>query len=669
VKNKKGNRRSARVSSIKNNMIVYILLLVIVPSVLYFRVVHFDFSRFDDVTIITNISNVLGGPLNLKEAFTHDAFMGNKGDTFYRPIQTISFMLDASMGGREPWIYHLSNLIWHILTVMALFFFLKKTGIKEEISFLLALLFSINPMITNAAAWIPARGDILLCLFSLLSFITFLEYFDKKKKVSLILHAIVFLLAIFSKETAVLIPLLILSYFYIVRKNKFIIKNILPILFVWVITFVLFFLSRQSVIKIGHSSNVFGILPFVKNLPVIPITFFKFFLPYNLSTMPFFDNVALIGGIVLLIVFAGVTFKFISKEWRIVTWGAAWFLTFSIPPMFFRTYFATIGYEYFEYRTYLPIIGVLIIIGILLTELSGVIPINKVLIISIPILLIYSIIAFIHSSDFADTFSFFNSALNNNPHNAMALGERGTAYFYNGDNEKAIRDLDNAIMVCPTYPIPYYNIGIIYSKSNDHYKAEYFLAEALKYDTLSQDINLLMGDTYGNLSLEKISLRKFDEARLLLKKALKIYPDNSKLHNDLGLVYYNSMKFDSALYEYNKVIALEKNNYSYFDNRGMTKYHLEDFRGALNDFNRALELKPDFLDVWGNRGMTKIKLNNNEGAIYDLTKAIIFNQGAGAAYYYRGVAYSKLNKTNEARDDWKKSAELGDKRAKILLNK
>jgi protein O-mannosyl-transferase len=663
VKSKKRNRHKKPISSgwIKDNIFVYTLLLVIIPSVLYFRVVNFGFSGLDDGSIIRNVNGMHGNLLNLKEAFTHDAFMGEKGDTFYRPIQVISFMIDSQIGGNEPWIYHLSNLILHILTVIALFFFLIKTGIKKEISFLLALIFSINPLFTNAVAWIPARGDILLCLFGLLSFITFLEYFRTRRIIDLVSHSIVFFLAIFSKETAVLIPVLILSYLYFVQRKTFILKDIFPEITVWIFTFALFFSLRHSVINVSHSSNIFGFIPFVKNLPAIPITFFKFFIPYSLCTMPFFDNIGIIGGIILLIIFTGVTFKFIPGGWRIILWGGVWFIVFTIPPMFFRSYYAFTGYEYFEYRAYLPIVGILLIIGILASELLKTIPLRKLIIYSIPILIIYTIMAFNHSSDFANPFSFFTSAINHNSNNAMAFGERGTAYYGRGDKERALSDYDNSIKACPTYPHPYFNKGVYYNAINDHFKSEYFFSQALKFDTVNKESHVLDSKVYLNLSFEKNALRKYNENKALLKRATMIYPDDSKLHFNLGLTYYSAAKFDSALFEFNKAIEFEKNNFTYYDNRGMTKYHLNDNYGALNDFNRVLELNPDYPDTWGSRGMVKAKLNDNYGAVSDLTIAIGFNPRVGVAYYYRGISYLKLNKLNEARVDFEKAKQLGYK--------
>jgi protein O-mannosyl-transferase len=652
-------KQKTPISKGRHNRIAYLAFLVIVPLVLYFRVVNFGLSGLDDESFIRNITNTDGSKINLKAAFTHDAFMSDEASKFYRPMQVLSIMIDTQLGDSEPWMYHLSNLLLHLFTVIALFFLLKKTGIREEISFLLALFFSIHPLFTNAVAWIPARGDILLCLFSLLSFITFLEYFYSRKIIYFILHAFVFLLVIFSKETAVLLPVIILTYLYFVQKNKFKLKEIIPFLALWFFISILFFLIRQSVLKVSASPSEFGITTFIKDLPTLPITFSKFIIPYNLSSMPFFNNAAIISGIILFIVLTGIIYKIIRGDKRVVIWGALWFLLFSIPPMLFRAYSANIGYDYFEYRTYLPMIGVLIITGILIKELTDTIPFKKILVISIPLLLLYALIAFNYSEDFEDSFTFFTAVLKTSPNNVLALAHRGYINYNRGNNREALSDYDSAIRICPTYSVPYYNKGIVYQTLNDHYRAEYSFSLALKYDTLDRNNNFLHEGSYANLSAEKLNFRKFDEAILLLKKAIRKYPGNRNLHINLALVYYYCSKFDSSIIHYNTGIELKKDVPEYYNGRGMVKYNLKDYSGALADFSKALELKQDFVDALKNRGMLKISLNDNEGAISDLTSAININPYIGEIWYNRGLAYYKINKQAEAARDRAEAEKLG----------
>ena len=641
---------------------------MLVPSVLYFRVVNFGFSNFDDANIIVANYNTISNINNVMGAFTHDAFMSNAGGEYFRPLQTVSFMLDAQVGGRQPFIYHLSNLLLHILTVIALFFFLKKIGIKIEISFLLSLFFSIHPLFTHAVAWIPARGDLLLGLFSLLSFITFLEYFESRNIKYFILHAFVFLIALLSKETAVLLPVLILSYFYFAAKNKFILKEIIPFIAVWCFSFILFYYLRQDVTRVKHIQDMFGVIPFIKNLPVIPITFGKFFFPGNLATLPLYDTSSLIIGIILLLIFAAITIKFINGGGRLIIWGAIWFLAFTIPPMLVRSGVADIGFEYFEYRAYLPMVGILVIMGILSRKLPDRIPFNTILKLFIPVILIYAVIAFIHSAVFADPVSFFTSAINANSKNAMAFNSRGCEYSDAGMMDQAIGDFDNSLRICSTYSNPMYNKADVYKTLGDDFRAEELYEQALKYDTLYSNMNILHDDAYISLSAEKIIHEKFDEALVILSKAKSVYPLSYKIFNNAGYVYSKIGKYDSALYNFNRAIKLEPNTASYYNNRAKAKYHLKDVAGSLHDFNKALELDPELNDAYLNRGIARLDMNDYEGAISDFNMTISLDPRSGEAYYQRGVAYVKLNRIKDANGDWQKAADLGYLKAEKMLD-
>ena len=537
---KKTNKQIIPVPPARHNRFIYLFLLTIIPLVLYFRIVNFGLSELDDDTIISGINNTEGSKINLKSAFTHDAMMSDRGDSFYRPMQTVSLMIDAELGNSDPWIYHLSNLILHILTVITLFFFLKRTGITEDLSFLLALLFSVNPLFTNAVAWIPARGDLLLCLFSLLSFLTITEYFRNGKKLYLIIHAIVFAAAMFSKETAVLLPVLILSYLYFVQRKKFLLKEIIPLVIIWFVTFISFFLLRHSVLKINHTANEFGIIPFIKNLPVIPIMLGKFFIPYNLSTLPSFNNIAIIIGIILAIVITVLIIKGSPVNKRTLLWGALWFFTFIAPPMLFRSIDLNLGiekYDYLDFRAYLPVAGLLVIIGFIINGWSQSVTLKKLRMYFFPAIIIYSFIAFNYSAAFSDSISFYSSALNANPDNIINLVVRGTIYYGQGNIQNSMSDFNNAIRINPSYSLPYYNRGLIYATLNDHIQAENSFELALKYDTLYKENNFLQESSYLNLSSEKIILKKYDEAISILKKALLRYPDNSNILFNLGVAY------------------------------------------------------------------------------------------------------------------------------------
>ena len=658
MKSKKKNKKKIIPSTGKKSLIVFLVLLVIVPAVLYFRVVNFEFTMLDDAEIIVTHYDKIGSLLNIKDAFTHDAIMSDRGESFYRPMQTISFMLDAQIGGKEPWIYHLTNLLLHILIVVSLFFFLKKIGLREEISFLLALLFSIHPLLTNAIAWVPARGDLLICFFTLLSFIFFLNYYKTRKIVYLILHSFVFLLAVFSKETALIMPTLVLLYLYFVLKEKLIIKNIIPFLIIWLLSFILYYCLRQNVVKALLPTTMSGVIPIIRNLPTIPITFGKFFFPYNLSTLPLYDILSLILGILLIIIFITFTIKAGRGKDRIIIWGAIWFLVFSFPPLLFRTYHAEIAIEYYEYRTYLPIIGILAVIGILINELPKRFSFRQIMTGFIPIILIYGAIASGHSSDFSNPIEFFSSGINANSNNAWALNGRGIIYEDTGNMEKALTDFDNSIRICSTYSAPYFSKGDLYRNLGDYPKAEYFYSMALNYDTLYNNFNSLPEDAYLKHSATKIILKKYDEALVILNKAKNFFPRSPKIYNNMGYIYFSEAKYDSAINCFSRAIEIEPNSYSY-TNRATCKYKLKEPNGALSDFKEALKIDPGDKNAYLNRGIIKIDMFDYDGAISDLNYTLSLDPNSADAYYYRGNAWSKLNKLAEAEKDWAEARKLG----------
>ena len=667
--NKKREISSKIVKTKESRLFLYLFLLVLIPFTLYFRSVSFGFSGLDDQDIISATYKISSNQNPIKEAFAHDAFMSNSGAAYYRPVQTLSFLLDAELGGVNPWVYHLSNLILYIITVVALFFFLKKIGFKEEISFLLSMFFAINPLLANAVAWIPARGDILLGLFGLLSFLLMLIYFENHRPVYFLLHALFYFLTVFSKESAFFLPVFILIYLYFIKKKKVNIKEIIPCILVWSIALLLFYILRQSVVRDNSNQLYFGLIPFIKNLPVIPIIFGKFFVPLNLSTLPRYDIISLIIGIILLVLFTAIIVVYSKNQKRIIIWGAIWFLAFILPSMLFRLNSADFGFEYFEYRAYLPVIGILILLGSLANRIPSGYSFNKILKIITPLFIIYGMISYMHSAAFSDPLSFFTSGIDANPLNAAALNSRGGIYRGEGSVQLALTDYTNATKICSTYSSPYLGTGDLYRNLGENIQALKFYSQALKYDTLYKDINNLHDNAYLSLSAMNIVMNKYDDALLILRKGAVKYPGSNKIFNNLGYVYYGLGKNDSAKVCFNKAIEISPKEAAYYSNRAKAEYRLKEYDKSLIDYNMSLSLDPNYMDAYLNRGMLKIDMNDYGGSISDLTTTISLNSESGEAFHYLGTAYSRINKQVEAEKCWAEARKLGFKETTDLNSK
>jgi tetratricopeptide (TPR) repeat protein len=622
TKVKKGKRKFVQANGV--SIYIYLSLLVIIPLILNWKNIHYEFTMYDDTSIITNNYGFLNDFRNVSQAFEKDNFMVQKGKGYYRPIQTVSFMVDTQISGGEPYVYHFSNILYHILTVIVLFFLLRKLRVRDSISFFISLLFSVHPLFTDAIAWIPGRGDLLAGLFCSVSYLAFLYYNSTKNKWYFFFHSTAFILALFSKEISVFLPAIIILYYWVVLKNRYKIRELVPFIFVWSFSVCLFFLLRHLYV---NNQDILSFKAFISNLPVIPVFLSKLVIPLGLSSMPVYEILYIIIGLTLFILSGFFIWKLKAGNKSLIILGIVWFLGFIIPAMFVVLPFTKFHFEYLECRAYLPSIGIFIAMGVLLNETMKGRELNILLKCFIPIILIFSAISYNYSWDFADGISFNSSLIKSNPANAFAFDKRGCVYLNTNSPDLAIADFDNSIKFSPTFSDPYYNKGVIYGSMNDHIKAERYYSIALKYDTLYPESAGLNEYAYINLSLEKLNLKKYDEMIALLKAGIRKYPYNCDMHNNLSNAYYNCSKFDSALYENNRVIDLEKGSYLYYHNRGMTKIKLNDYEGAISDFTKAISIKADL----------------------------------GSAWYFRGIAFSKLNKQEEAKENMNRALELGYK--------
>src|SRR5881398_2060989 len=170
---------------------LYIALAVLA---VYATAPSLKFIEFDDNEILKQHYFIIGDISKIKLAFTTDAFLGTNG-TFYRPLQTVSFMLDALVGGPKPFIYHLTNLLLHIVGSLCVFWLLLTLRYQRLLSLLLALVFALHPMFVPMVAWVPTRGDLLLTIFFIVSFILFIKSFRANRPALVVWHGLTFFLA------------------------------------------------------------------------------------------------------------------------------------------------------------------------------------------------------------------------------------------------------------------------------------------------------------------------------------------------------------------------------------------------------------------------------------------------------------------------------------------
>jgi tetratricopeptide (TPR) repeat protein len=648
---------------LKNNVWCHLGLLILLPLIIYVQSVKFDYTNFDDNGIILDKIAIVKDIKKIDTVFKTDAFWNSTGD-FYRPMQNLSFMLDAQVSGEKLWMFHITNLLIHILTCISLYYFLQFLSLKRYTAFLLSLLFAVHPLFASGVGWIPSRGDILIGLFGLNLFLTFGKYFKTGNLIYLFLHAILFVITIFTKETTVLFPFFFLYYYFFILKEKFSFKKLSPFAIIWAASFVLFFILRRKVtVGSGATVDVLGIIPFFKNNQVIPTIIGKFFIPYNLSTFPLYENISTIIGIIFMIVLGYLTIKYSTEKKWAVLMGLLWFLFFAIPPTIYRLENADTFFNYLEHRTYLPMMGIVLIVGFFLDEhIDSAIYKKYFAWFYVPLIVVFSVLAFMHCADYKDHKSVSNRAAKLN--NPAGLSFRAGIWIDKGDTTAAMADMNKAIELNPKDANMFFARGRIKAKMNDHIGAEQDFSLAIS-------LNPGLVNAYLARAVEKRFLKKYESAFRDMFTAVKYDSANPKVHTSLGNLFIAVGDYKNAIVGFSKAISLQPTYAEAYNNRAYAKVLSADYKGAIEDGKMALKImnqKPSYI-TYNNIGYAYRELNQLDSAFVYFNKAIAMNNNFAEGYFERGKANQKNNNITNACNDWNKANSLGYKDSTNLLNK
>jgi len=332
------------------------MCLTFVCFLLYFPLFTFsEYTYLDDHFLIVESFSYIHKLSDIGHAFLEDVSHQAQGGNLYRPMLTASLILSAQISGIAPFGYHLLDIMLHCASCCLLFAILQIFGFKRSISFCGTLFFCVHPAITQAVAWIPGRNDSLLAIFILSAFITYIKFLSSSSLKWYVFHLLCFILAMFTKESAIMLPFIALWYSLSLRREKVFSLTTILLLAGWGIVIVNWYVMRSTAQIVPVGDKFQAAIAIFSNFRIVLFYFGKIFWPFDLSYAPVISDIHITAGIISL----GLLFLFVfyseRKDWNLIIFGVIWFIVFLIPT-FFRTP------KFYEHRIYIPFIGILIIL-------------------------------------------------------------------------------------------------------------------------------------------------------------------------------------------------------------------------------------------------------------------------------------------------------------------
>jgi len=670
---------------------IYPILLVIITLVVYSSSLKNDFIyNWDDSGYI------------LKNEVIHEITAENINTIFtsfyfhnYHPLTTMTYAIEYAIVGESPFLYHLNNVILHLLNVLLVFWMILLLKPKKyDWAAIVALLFAIHPMHVESVAWISERKDVLYAFFYLGSIISYLYYKTKGKQLKYYIYSIVlFLLSCMSKSMAVTLPLVLILIDFYVEKEAFNFKIFIKKIWSFGIQKIMFF-----IISIGFGiaavysqdtaiQNLAPILGPYERISILSYTFLlylvKVFTPIQLSAMypyplktagllPLKYLIAPLGVMILIV----VLFIF-RKKIKNIIWGVLFFLlTISIVIQFVPVGGVILSERY----TYLPYIGFFFLIASFYDKIrfdtSFVLYKSRKFFVAILFVFLswFAYASYDRISYWEDGDILFTDVIEKYPNLPFAYSNRGYLYFdhyamntfkevnqqqFNIYMDKALADYNQAIVLDSTFldavvnrGVLLYNYGQVINNPEMYKMSLRDFNTALRLEGNNKDALLGRANTLSTLGQYEEALPDYNAYILLFENPERRKGDwEAKAYLWRGTAYYKIGEFDKALIDFETATGLLADYWETYYWIGLIYQQKEDFNTAITYFNQSLTMNPEHSESYSWRGLAKYNIKDYQGSIQDYTLAIQYNPNDVAAYINRSLSYNELGMYKEALND------------------
>lgn len=672
-----------------NPKLLYILLSLI-PLCVFLNSLQSGFV-YDDIGVIED-NYFIRSLQNVPKIFSRNYFhLAN--ELSYRPVVTLTYFLDYTIWRLNPFGYHLTNVILHTINCFLLYAIVLRLVRMRSVALFSAILFSIHPCVTEAVNAISYREDILATLFIFLSCLCLIL---SGKKVYYALSLLSYLLSLFSKETAIVMPLFIILYWaFFMRKYP---SSLLPVqkdavnfpstlrsnsdesflsaktgwvryftnyYLGYILTSFFYLIIRFIVMKnpleasVGYVKGSVAI-NFMTMAKILGSYVKLMFLPFHLSAdytiapvLSIFDA-SFITSLILLVAVGFIIFKMIHTTVSLHVLSRD-----RIYGMFMLCFFAAllpvlnivpIGHIMADRYLYLPVAGFCIVIsGLLFHEVITQPPLSKrekfpvynhtILSKSAFIIPLISILCIffttktiLRNRDWRNEYTFWTKILSEQPQNYDAHNNLGNYFYKQGALDRAIYELEEAIRLKKNYPEGHNSLGTMYIDKGLIDKAIAEYAKAVKYRPIFPQAYYNLGNAYIKKGL-------VDDAIKFFNKAISQGMYNPQVFNNLGSAYMKKGMMDEAVAQYQRALSVYKDFAEVHSNLGYVYTEKGDLDRAMFELREALRLQPSHANAHNNLGAVYCQQGSWDMALDEFMNAVRFDPKNASAHKNIGMIY------------------------------
>jgi len=444
----------------------------------------------------------------------------------------LSYMLDYEIAGLNPWIYHLTNLLFHLANTLLLFIVMNRMTKKMWPSMFAAVLFAVHPLHVESVAWVAERKDVLSTFFWMLAILCYLKYLEKPGLKAYLAIAAVFVLGLMSKPMLVTLPitLLLIDFWPLGRLKDCsvwkLVREKVPLFAITAVGCIVAYLSQAKGGAVGSLSR-YPLDVRIENAIISYVVYIRkaiwpddlgIFYPHPGKNIQFWQVLA--AGL-LLTAITWLAARLV-RRYPYVLMGWLWYVITLLPVI---GIVQIGGHALADRFTYVPLIGLIIIAVWGVPDLlskpcksADDSPAQAHLkVIAVLVSAVFTFCGYIQTTHWQNSATIFSHTIDvTSKDNSVAQSNLALALTNQNRFEEAIPHYHEALRVVPGN-----------------------------------------ADTRCNLAMTLISLNRLDEAACECHKVIQLHPDCAQAYNHLGVVYAKQGKYEQAAVNFARALEIQ----------------------------------------------------------------------------------------------------------------
>jgi len=549
----------------------------------------------------------------------------------YMPVTWLTYALDYLVWGMNPFGYHLTNIVLHVVTA-AVFYFVALRLLRAALvagcatdehqirlgAGLAAFVFAIHPLRVESVAWVTERKDVLSGLFYLLAVLAYLRALAPGRAdgspeprwygCSLVCFA----LALLSKAMTMTLPatLLILDVYPLRRFGpgpgrwlrtavRDALKEKLPYLALSIASAVAAVIALRQGDLITSTTTLSLLQRVAISLYGLAFYLWKTAAPVRLSPLyelpkpvnPW-DWPYLASGAGVVAITAGALLLRRRMPALLAAWTA---YAVAVSPVLGLLHN---GPQIAADRySYLPGLGWALLAGAGLVKVHQVLGASRTwrkLHYAVCGVIIVTIVALglqvrRQAMVWQDGEALWRHAVSLDPGSPLAHSNLGATLRARGRLVEAVQQCREAIRLRPNLPEAHMNLALAFAQSGRLVEAKQHFRRVLEIKPWAVEAHSGLAATLGEEG-------RWDEAFEHLRQAIRIKPASAAPHNDLGVALARSGRTVEALEEFSLAVRMDPALAEARNNLGLALAQKGQLTEAAEQFRQAALLKPDWQD-------------------------------------------------------------------------